>query len=258
MLALRLLQSAVVVAGLQRLATRPVRAAGGRARRPWRSRLPRAHRSARHLRPRVVTVDCCTTRTTRVRGRILRIAERPGDPGRVPLVLCNGIGAALDLFDPFVAQLEAGRPIVLLDAPGVGNSPPPVVPYLFASLAMTLRTALERRGHHRVDLLGISWEGGLAQQLAFLYPAWCRRLVLAATGTGWTMVPARPTVLARMSSPRRDPEYATRIAGEIYGGSARLSASRASRRAARSRLRREVTCTNFSPWLDGRACRFCH
>ena len=37
------------------------------------------------------------------------------------------------------------------------------------------------------------------------------------------MVPAHPRVLLRMLTPRRhrDPGYAARIAGELYGGSAR-------------------------------------
>jgi pimeloyl-ACP methyl ester carboxylesterase len=43
------------------------------------------------------------------------------------------------------------------------------------------------------------------------------------------MVPARPNVLARMLTPRRhrDPAYARRIAGEIYGGTMRTHPERA-------------------------------
>jgi pimeloyl-ACP methyl ester carboxylesterase len=56
-------------------------------------------------------------------------------------------------------------------------------------------------------------------------------LVLAATGTGSLMVPARPRVLAMMATPRRhrDPDYARRIAGEIYGGTMRQHPERAQR-----------------------------
>jgi pimeloyl-ACP methyl ester carboxylesterase len=44
-----------------------------------------------------------------------------------------------------------------------------------------------------------------------------------ATGPGALMVPGHPRVLLRMLTPRRhrDPGYAARIAGELYGGSAR-------------------------------------
>ena len=49
--------------------------------------------------------------------------------------------------------------------------------------------------------------------------------MLVATGTGTLMVPAHPSVLAKMLTPRRhrDPEYAARIAPEIYGGSMRTN-----------------------------------
>ena len=71
-------------------------------------------------------------------------------------------------------------------------------------------------------MLGISWGGGLAQQFALSRPDRVRRLVLVATGPGALMVPAHPQVLLRMLTPRRhrDPGYAARIAGELYGGSA--------------------------------------
>jgi poly(3-hydroxyalkanoate) depolymerase len=78
-------------------------------------------------------------------------------------------------------------------------------------------------GYDRFDVLGISWGGALAQQIALQYPRRCRRVVLVATATGSLMVPARPRVLAHLSSPRRhrDPAHAARIAGTIYGGAIR-------------------------------------
>jgi poly(3-hydroxyalkanoate) depolymerase len=80
-----------------------------------------------------------------------------------------------------------------------------------------------------MDVLGLSWGGGLAQQLALQSPRRVRRVVLAATATGTMMVPAHPRVLARMLTPRRhrDPAYAARIAGDIYGGSMRTDPGRA-------------------------------
>jgi pimeloyl-ACP methyl ester carboxylesterase len=78
-----------------------------------------------------------------------------------------------------------------------------------------------------VDVLGFSWGGALAQQFAFQNPRRCRRLILASTGIGIGMVPGRPAVLAKLLTPRRfmDHDYAARIAGELYGGSARTHAS---------------------------------
>jgi poly(3-hydroxyalkanoate) depolymerase len=74
-----------------------------------------------------------------------------------------------------------------------------------------------------VDVLGVSFGGVLAQQLAHQAPGRVRRLVLAATGAGLGGVPGSPRVLLRLATPRRytQPDYFRRIAGDIYGGAAR-------------------------------------
>lgn len=156
--------------------------------------------------------------------RRLRVAVRTGtDRRRPPLLLCNGIGASLDLLDPFVEALDPAIEVVRFDPPGVGGSPVPLLPYPFPALARLVGRMLDALGHDRVDVLGISWGGGLAQQFALQNPRRCRRLVLASTATGWMMVPAHPRVLTHMATPRRywDAAYARAIAGQIYGGTLR-------------------------------------
>ena len=135
-------------------------------------------------------------------------------------MLCNGIGASLDLLQPFVDEVDPRIEVVRFDVPGVGGSPMPKVPYNFALLACLVGMLIDRLGYDRFDALGISWGGGLAQQLAFQYPRRCRRLVLVSTGTGMLMVPARLSVLSKMLTPRRyrDPAYAKAIAPQLYGG----------------------------------------
>jgi poly(3-hydroxyalkanoate) depolymerase len=159
-----------------------------------------------------------SVRDLRIRGRRIRVAVRPGDGP--PLVLCNGIGASLDLLQPFADRLDPSIPIVRFDVPGVGGSELPRVPYTFATLACTLGHVLGDLGHDEVDVLGISWGGGLAQQFALQNPRRCRRLVLVSTATGSLMVPAHPRVLSKMATPRRyrDPAYAASIAANLYGG----------------------------------------
>jgi poly(3-hydroxyalkanoate) depolymerase len=97
------------------------------------------------------------------------------------------------------------------------------VPYSFPALAWLTRRLLNHLGYQQVDVLGFSWGGGLAQQLAVQHPGTVRRLVLISTGTGVLMVPGSPTTLLKMVTPRRfnDPEYAAGLAGYLYGGSAR-------------------------------------
>jgi poly(3-hydroxyalkanoate) depolymerase len=158
------------------------------------------------------------------RGQRIRVNIRHGSG--VPLVLCNGIGASLEVLDPLVEQLDPDLTVIRFDVPGTGGSPTSVVPYGFPYLAWVLGRVLSKLGVGVVDVLGISWGGALAQQFAFQNPRRCRRLVLVATGTGVLMVPAHPRILAKMFTPRRFSEagYAASIASELYGGTVRTHA----------------------------------
>jgi poly(3-hydroxyalkanoate) depolymerase len=82
---------------------------------------------------------------------------------------------------------------------------------------------LDALGYDRVDVLGVSFGGVLAQQLAHQAPHRVRRLVLACTGAGLGGVPGSPRVLLALATPRRytQPDYFRRIAGDVYGGAAR-------------------------------------
>jgi poly(3-hydroxyalkanoate) depolymerase len=157
-----------------------------------------------------------------VLGQQIRVDVRMGTG--FPLVLCNGIGASLEVLDPLVAQLDPKTTVVRFDVPGTGASPDSPLPYGFPYLAAVLGRLLKKLGFGGpVDVLGLSWGGALAQQFAFQHPRRCRRLILVSTGTGVIMVPGRPAVLAKMLTPRRfwDHDYAAAIAGDIYGGSVR-------------------------------------
>jgi poly(3-hydroxyalkanoate) depolymerase len=159
-----------------------------------------------------------------VGGQILRVGIRPGSKSSPPLLLFNGIGANIELVEPFLRELD-GPEAIIFDVPGVGGSPAPRRPYRPSTLAQLSAQLLDQLGHRQVDVLGVSWGGALAQQFAFQCAARCRRLILAATSPGHLMVPGRPTVLLKMATPRRykDRDYAKRIAGDIYGGALRRS-----------------------------------
>src|ERR1017187_5597097 len=169
-------------------------------------------------------------RTLSIGGGVLRVAARDGNPDWPPLLLCNGIGAPLEVFQPFVDALDRRRAIIRFDMPGTGEPPASALPYHLATLPPLLSGLLDQLGYQQADVLGISWGGGLAQQFAMRYPDRVRRLVLGGTATGALMVPGHPRVLRHMLTPRRhrDPAHAAAIAGEIYGGSMRDGASRTS------------------------------
>jgi poly(3-hydroxyalkanoate) depolymerase len=172
-------------------------------------------------------------RSVAVDGRPLRVAVRPGLAGtgrlaRVPLLLINGIGASLELLEPLVAELDPATDVIRFDPPGVGGSAEPPGPYRFTGLCRLIARLLTGLGYDRVDVLGVSWGGGVAQHFAAVQRSRCRRLVLGATATGALMVPGKPSVLLHLATPRRylNPGYLERVAGDIYGGSARADPGR--------------------------------
>jgi poly(3-hydroxyalkanoate) depolymerase len=166
--------------------------------------------------------------------QLVRVAVRParrrlrGRPSATPLLLLNGIGASLELLQPFVDALDPAIEVIRFDVPGVGGSPLPATPYRFTGLCRLIGQLLTELGHDSADVLGISWGGAVAQHFAAVQAPRCRRLVLVSTATGMLMVPARPSVLAHMATPRRytDRGYLASVAGDLYGGSARTDPGR--------------------------------
>ncbi len=174
-------------------------------------------------------------RSITVGGRQLRVAVRPARrglrltvPRRTPLLLINGIGASLEVLEPFVRQVNPAVEVIRFDPPGAGGSALPPGPYRFTGLCRLIAGMLTELGYSQVDVLGISWGGGVAQQFAASQSSRCRRLVLVATAPGMPTIPGKPSVIARMVTPRRylDRGYLERIAGHIYGGSARENPER--------------------------------
>lgn len=161
----------------------------------------------------------------RVGRQRLRVAIHPGRAGssRRPLLLFNGIGANLELAAPFMREVR-GVETLIFDVPGTGGSPSRVLPYRPWMIARLAARLLDALGYGEVDVMGVSWGGGMAQQFAAQYPRRCGRVVLAATSMGATMVPGDPRVYLKMASPRRyiDKAFMRRAAPEIYGGDMRV------------------------------------
>ena len=144
-----------------------------------------------------------------------------------PLLIITGIGASLDLSVPFEHALNGrGVQTIAADAPGTGASTRYRRPRRMPGLARTFELMLDVLGYEQVDVLGVSFGGVLAQQLAHQAPGRVRRLVLAATGAGVAGlggVPGSPRAMLALATPRRyqSPDYFRRVAGALYGGQAR-------------------------------------
>lgn len=164
--------------------------------------------------------DQFTCRTLDLGGQRVRVAIRKGHPRLTPLLFCNGLGAGLEIIQPFTRALDPEQTVIAFDAPGVGGSPTPDLPFRFLGLAKLLAQLLDQLGVDRVNVLGVSWGGFLAQQFARDYPERCSKLVLAATSPGVIGVPGSLSLGLEMASPRRytDADHAQKVAPKLYGG----------------------------------------
>ena len=108
--------------------------------------------------------------------------RRFGRPADLPLVMLQHFRGNLDNWDPALTDALAGeREVILVDYAGVGSSTgaPSSTIAESARQLIAFIAALELA---RVDLLGFSIGGFVAQELALVRPTLVRRLVLAATG----------------------------------------------------------------------------
>jgi len=138
-------------------------------------------------------------RWVRVGTTRLRVAVIGTGP---PLLLINGIGANIEMWEPVVQRLP-GRRLVLFDVPGTGQSPPLHLPMRLRGYAKLVVELLDELGIEQTDVLGYSWGGALAQQLAHQAPSRVRSLVLGATMPGLGGEPPAPWVFALMATPAR-------------------------------------------------------
>ena len=158
--------------------------------------------------PQMVAVD----------GLAVRVLVAGGHGSTPPLLLCSGIGGAIELWEPFRDALQ-GYPTVAFDAPGVAESSVPAYPPTMDGIAGTVMRLLDALGIAEVDVLGVSWGGALVQELAYRHGERVRRLVLCATGAGGLMIPGHPRVMVILATPLRywSPSYLTQVAPVLYG-----------------------------------------
>ena len=169
-----------------------------------------------------------------VRAAGLRLHVGRRGAGR-PLLLITGIGAHVEMWTPF-ARLAGDRALIAFDAPGTGLSQRPGRPLRMSGLADVVRALLDELELDRVDVLGYSWGGGLAQELARRAPERVRRLVLCATGPGLGGIPPRPLAALMLATPARyyHPRLLALTVPHIAGGrTARDRGALAAQAAAR-------------------------
>jgi pimeloyl-ACP methyl ester carboxylesterase len=147
----------------------------------------------------------------------LRIHAQARGEGE-PLLLYSGIWGEVGLWDGLLPHLTGFRTIAF-DPPGIGRSQMPALPLTMAGLARFGTSVLDEFGVDSAHVLGASFGGAVAQQMAFMHPRRVRRLVLASTSFGGFAMPGSLEALWHFIHPRSyHPERLERVAGAMFGG----------------------------------------
>jgi pimeloyl-ACP methyl ester carboxylesterase len=98
------------------------------------------------------------------------------------LVLIHGMAGSATAWKHVLPALVRRFTVVVPDLLGHGSSAKPRGEYSVSGHANVLRDLLASLGHERATLVGQSFGGGVAMQLAYQYPEHCERLVLVSSG----------------------------------------------------------------------------
>jgi pimeloyl-ACP methyl ester carboxylesterase len=121
------------------------------------------------------------TRTIDVGGVPFAYRE-PGPNTGVPVIFLHHLMAVLDDWDPRVIDgIAARRRVIAFDNRGVGASGGSV-PDTVEEMGRDAIAFIRALGLKKVDLLGFSLGGGVAQMVALQAPDLVRRMILAGTG----------------------------------------------------------------------------
>ena len=121
------------------------------------------------------------TRTIDVGGVAFAYRELGPDSG-VPVIFLHHLMAVLDDWDPRVIDgIAVQRRVIAFDNRGVGASGGSV-PHTIEEMGRDAIAFIRALGFKKVDLLGFSLGGGVAQMVALQVPDLVRRMVLAGTG----------------------------------------------------------------------------
>jgi len=124
---------------------------------------PGAHPSDREIAPAPVSVAAPPRLAVKSSAGLNRLWLRQGE-GR-PLVLVHGFGGELNTWRPLVASLRTNRPVLAIDLPGHGASPPLQAPSL-ARLAEAVAGTLADERLSGIDLIAHSLGAAIATELA--------------------------------------------------------------------------------------------
>ena len=101
-----------------------------------------------------------------------------------PLLFINGSGSTIDAVSLFVDYFAKTFTVAIHDQRGLGKSSIPSGPYSMEQYAADAVAVADQMGWQTFDVLGISFGGMVAQELAVTYPERVNRMVLCCTSPG--------------------------------------------------------------------------
>ncbi len=120
-----------------------------------------------------------------VNGQAIYHERRGAGP---PLLFANGSGATLESAAPLIDALAAGFDVLAYDQRGlgksVGSAGHPIDGYQMADLAADAAGLLDAAGWPTCRMLGVSFGGMVAQEIAVTWPERIERLALLCTSPG--------------------------------------------------------------------------
>ncbi len=110
--------------------------------------------------------------------------ERSEASGAPRLLFINGSGATLEGSEPMVSAFAKGFDFLAHDQRGLGHTSVPDGPYTMAQYAGDVAALAEHIGWSTYRVVGVSFGGMVAQELAVTFPDRIERLALVCTSPG--------------------------------------------------------------------------
>jgi pimeloyl-ACP methyl ester carboxylesterase len=126
-----------------------------------------------------------------------------------PLLLLHGGLMATGMFGPVLTKLAETRRVIGVDLHGHGHTALGNRKINLVDIGRDLGVVIQKLGLRQVDVMGYSFGGGAAMQLAFQHPALVRRLVVvsapyAQDGFFAEMLPQQASVSAAMADQMKE------------------------------------------------------
>ncbi len=156
-----------------------------------------------------------THKQLRIKG--LRVHVQTCGEGE-PLLLYSGIWGEVGLWDRLLPHFHGFRTIAF-DPPGIGRTQMPRVPMTMWGLAQFGTHVLDELGVANAHVLGASFGGAVAQQMAVTHASRVRRLVLVSTSFGGFAMPGDISAMWHFINPGSyHPARLEKVAGTMFGG----------------------------------------